>query len=52
MGRDFRFKTISGSLMLNSQLSTPSHSRMAKISEKLNGMNLKFDQERVYKLDQ
>lgn len=38
--------------MLNSQLSTPSHSRMAKISEKLNGMNLKFDQERVYKLDQ
>jgi DNA repair ATPase RecN len=25
---------------------------MAKISEKLSGMNLKFDQERVFKLDQ
>lgn len=38
--------------MMSSQLSTPSHSRMAKISEKLSGMNLKFDQERVFRLDQ
>jgi len=37
---------------MSSQFSTPSHSRMAKISEKLSGMNIKFDQERIFKLDQ
>ena len=38
--------------MYNSNLSTPSYSRMAKISEKLSGMNMKFDQERILRLDQ
>ena len=36
----------------SSKFSTPSHSRMAKISEKLSGMNLKYDQDRMLRLDQ
>ena len=34
-----------------SRFTTPTHSRMVKISEKLSGMNLKYDQDRMLRLD-